>query len=66
MAEGIELSNREKVRTHGEKEAYRYLGKLEADTDKHAEMKKRKKKKTSRERENYSKPNYIVEISSKG
>ena len=42
---------------------YKYLGILEADTIKHAEIKE--KKNTPGERENYSKPNYIVEISSK-
>ena len=34
-----ELPNQEKIRTLGEKEAYKYLGKLEADTIKHVEMK---------------------------
>ena len=48
----------------GEKETYKYLGMLEADTIKQGEMKE--KKNTLGERENYSKPNYIVEISSKG
>ena len=30
--EGIELTNQQKFRTLGEKETYKYLGKLEADT----------------------------------
>ena len=56
----------------GEKETlkykcYKYLGKMEADTIKQAEMKEKKlKNNTSGERENYSKPNYIEEIFSKG
>ena len=32
MAEEIELSNQEKIRTLGEKETDKYLGILEADT----------------------------------
>ena len=59
--EGRELSNEEKVRTFGEKEHYKYLGKLEGDTIKQVE--KKSKKNTSGERENYSKPNYIAKIS---
>ena len=39
MAEGIELPNQEKIRTLREKEAYKYVGILEADTIKQAEMK---------------------------
>ena len=66
MTEGIELPNQEKIGTLGEKETYKYLGNLEADTIKHAETKEKEKKNTSRERESYSKPNYITEISSKG
>ena len=40
MTEGIELPNQEKIRTHEEKETYKYLGTLEADTIKHEEIKK--------------------------
>ena len=47
-----------------EKETYKYMVILEADTIKHAEIKE-KKKSTSGERENYSKPNNIIEISPK-
>ena len=43
MTEGIELPNQEKVRMLGEKETYKYLGILEVDTIKHAEMKKKKR-----------------------
>ena len=42
MIEGIELPNQEKIRTFGEKETYKYLEILEADTIKHAEMKEKK------------------------
>ena len=43
ITEGIELPNQEKIRTFGEKENYKYLGILEADTIKQAEIEKRKK-----------------------
>ena len=65
MTERIELLNKEKIRTLGEKETYKYLEILEVDTIKRVKIKEKKlKKNTSKERENYSKPNYIVEISS--
>ena len=64
MTEGIELRNQRKIRRLGEKEIYKYLRILGADTIKQAEMKKSKKK-TSGERENYSKSNFMAEISSK-
>ena len=41
MTEGIELPNQEKIRTLGEKETYKYLAILEADTIKHVEMKEK-------------------------
>ena len=41
---GIELLNHERIRTLGEKENYKYLGILEADTTKQAEMKKKNRK----------------------
>ena len=44
ITEGIELPNQEKIRTLGEKETYRYLGILEADTIKQEEMKEKIKK----------------------
>ena len=44
MTEGIELPNQEKIRTLGEKETNKYLGILEADTIKQAEMKEKIKK----------------------
>ena len=39
MTEGIEQPNQGKIKTLGEKETYKYLGILEADTVKQAEMK---------------------------
>ena len=54
------MPNQEKIRTPREKETYKYLRILEADTIKHVEM---KEKHTSGE--NYLKANYIAEISSK-
>ena len=32
MTDGIELPNKDKIITHGEKETYKYLGILEGDT----------------------------------
>ena len=61
MMEGIELPNQDK----SEKETRKYLGILEVDTIQHAEMKRNIRKNNSGERENYSKPIYIAEISSK-
>ena len=66
MTDGMELPNQEKIRTLGEKETHKYLGILKADTIKHVEMKGMFLKNTSGERENFSKSNYIAEISSKG
>ena len=39
MTERIELPNQEKIRTHGEKGNYKYLGILEVDTIKETEIK---------------------------
>ena len=41
-AEGIELSNQEKIKTLGEKETYKNLGIVEADTIKQVEMKRKR------------------------
>ena len=60
MTEGTELPNQRKIRTLGEKETYKYLRILEADTI------KKIIKENLRGTINNSKPNYIVEISSKG
>ena len=48
-----------------ENETQEYLRILEADTIKQVEMKERINKNITRELENYSKLNYIAEISSK-
>ena len=45
LTDRMELANQEKFRTLGEKETYKYLGILEADTIKQAEMKEKIKKK---------------------
>ena len=38
LTDGIKLPNKDKIRTLGEKETYKYLGILEADTIKPVEM----------------------------
>ena len=42
LIEGMELPNQDKIKTLGEKETYKYLGILEADTIKQVEMKEKK------------------------
>ena len=65
MTERAELPNQEKIRTLREQKTYKYQGILEADTIKLVEIKEKKRKRNiSGERENYSKPNYVTEISS--
>ena len=55
MTEGIEGPNQEKLWTLGEKETYKYLGILRADTIKQAEVKLKKiTRSISGGRENYS------------
>ena len=39
LTDGVELPNRDKIRTPGENETYKYLGILEADTNKQMKMK---------------------------
>ena len=39
LTDGMELPNQDKIRTLGEKETYKYLGILEADTIKQVERK---------------------------
>ena len=63
----MELTNQERIRTLKEKENNNYLGVLEADIIKQAEMKEKKKEtSTLNEQENISKPSSATEISSKG
>ena len=50
MTEGIELPNREKIRTLGDKETYKYLGIFEVESIKNVKMKENI---TRGERENY-------------
>ena len=45
MTEGVEQLNQEKIRTPREKKTYKYLGILEADTIKYAEMNEKKENK---------------------
>ena len=45
LTDKMELPNQDKIRTHEEKETYKYLGILEADTIKQVEMKEKIKKK---------------------
>ena len=65
LTKGIEQPNQEKISTLGEKETYKYLGILEADTIKQVEMKKKLRKSISGEIESYSRQNYIAETLSK-
>ena len=44
LLDGMELLNQDKIRMLGEKEVYKYLGMLEADTIKQMEMKEKIKK----------------------
>ena len=44
MTDGMELPNEDKIRTLGEKETYKYLGILKADSIKEEEMKEKNKK----------------------
>ena len=62
---GMELANQDKIRTLGEKEIYKYLGILEADTIRQVEMKEKLRKNISGEAECYSRRNYVAETLSK-
>ena len=44
QTDGMELSNKDKIRTLRENQTYKYLGILESDTIKHVEMKDKIKK----------------------
>ena len=63
MTEGVELPNQVVIRTLGEKEAYKYLGILEANTIKQVKM---KEKRIYQEPQNYSRQNSRVRTLSKG
>ena len=65
LTDEMELTNKDKIKTLAENETYKYLGILEADTIKQAEMKEKSRKNISEELENYSRQNSIAETSSK-
>ena len=50
----IELPNQERIKTFGEKENYKYLGILEVDTIKRAEMLRKKEKRVHQKNEEAS------------
>ena len=63
---GMELPNQDKIRTIGEKETYKYLGILEADTIKQVDMKEKKiRKNISGNPESYLRQNDLAETFSK-
>ena len=64
LGDGMELPNQDENRTPGEKETYKFLGILKADTIKQVEMKEKIKKEYLR-RTRKLLPNYIVETLSK-
>ena len=49
LTDGMELPNQDKIRTLEEKEMYKYLGILEADTIKQVEMKEKNSVRISQE-----------------
>ena len=64
LTDGMELPNKDKIKTLAENEPYKYLGILEADTIRQAEMKENFRKNISGELES-SRQNSIAEILSK-
>ena len=65
LTDRMELPSQDKIRTLQEKEMYKYLGILEADTIKQVEMKKKFRKNISGELESYLRQNYVAETLSK-
>ena len=65
LTDGIELPNQDKIRTLAEKETYRYLGILEADTIKQVEIKNKIQNNISGKLDNYSRQNSLAETLSK-
>ena len=66
LTNGMERPNQDKIRTLGEKETYKYLSILEADTIKQVEMKdKVLKEYLRRTKKNYSRQNCLAETLSK-
>ena len=64
LTHGMELPNQDKIRTLGEKEIFKYLRILEADTIKRGDE-RRKIKIISGESESYTRQNYQAETLSK-
>ena len=65
LTDGMEQPNQDKIRTLGQKETYKYLGILEADTIKQVEMKEKILKYISGEPESNSRQSYQTETLSK-
>ena len=63
--DGMELPNRDKIKTLGENETYKYLGILEATPSDKRKWKTKFKKNISGELVNYSRQNSLAETSSK-
>ena len=61
----MELPNKGKIRTLGEKETYKYLGILKADSINKWKWNKKLRKKISGKLESYSRQNYLAETLSK-
>ena len=60
LTNGMGLPNQDKIRSLGEKDIYKYLDILEADTTKQVEMKDKSRRNISGEPENYSRQNYVA------
>ena len=65
LTEGMKLPNQDMIRTLGEKEIYKYLVILLADSIKQVEMEDNIKKDISEELESYSRQDYVAETLSK-
>ena len=66
MTKGIELANKEEIRTLGGKENFKFLGILKADTIKQVKMKEKVHKDYHRRTKNFPRQNSIAESLSKG
>ena len=64
--EVIDMPNQENSRSYGEKKNFKYLGKVQADAIKEAEMKEKIKKRNTSERENLPKTYFCSKNSIKG
>ena len=65
LTDGMKLPNQDKIRTLGEKETYKYLGTLEADTIKQVKMKEKIKKEYLRRTRKLHETNYEAKTLSK-